>query len=183
MKAGAKGQERGQKRTKEDKIEANTPQASKPPNSTRAQKPHNQRKTPNPHKHTSAPQNALKTPLKREIEPCSQATRQAQCRKADKRHGTHHQRTRANTEHSKSRHTYTSGHHHQRSTRHDTHTPHFKNMFRFRPFRSPRFPRKHQSTPKNYSFLTYFDLIRCPFDLVEWWRTPEAGANESRLDI
>ena len=87
---------RTRKRTKEDKIEANTPQASKPPNTSRAQKPHKPRKTPNLYKYTPTPQNPLKTPLKREIEPYLQATRQAQCSKADKRHGTYHQRTRAN---------------------------------------------------------------------------------------
>ena len=73
-KGQKRGQERGQKRIKQRR---NTPQAPKPPNSTRVQKPHNPRKDPNPYKHTSAPQNALKTPLKREIKPYSQATRQA----------------------------------------------------------------------------------------------------------
>ena len=69
MKGGKEEEKQRRRRWKTDKIEANTPQAFKPPNSTRAQKPHNQRKAPNPYKYTSAPQNALKTPLKREIEP------------------------------------------------------------------------------------------------------------------
>ena len=63
-KKGKHKSKRTRKRTKEDKIEANTPQASKPPNHSRTQKPHNQRKDLNPYKHTSAPQNPPKTPFK-----------------------------------------------------------------------------------------------------------------------
>ena len=45
--------------------------------------------------HTRTPKRA-KTPLKREIEPYSSAMHHKQSSKADKRHGAHYQRTRAN---------------------------------------------------------------------------------------
>ena len=61
--------------------------------------------------------------------------------------------------------------------------PQTQNIFHFCPFWSPKFPIKHQSTPKKNSLLPLFALIRCPFDLVECRRSPEAEANESRLDI
>ena len=83
-----------------------------------------------------------------------------QSSKADKRRGAHHQRTRANTEHSKSRHTYTSGHHHQRSTRPHTLTPYFKNILVFRPFRSPKIPRLDKINQEKIHFchfLPWFD--------------------------
>ena len=186
-KEGRKRDKSRSKEDKRDKTEANTPQAFKPPNSTRAQKPHKPRKAPNPHKYTPTPQNPLKTPLKREIEPYSSAMHHKQSRGEDKRHGTHHKRTRADRwqvlNPRTPAHLLTSGHdksHHQRSTRHPTPAPYFKNILVFRPFRSPKIPRKHQSTPKIYSFLTYFDLIRCPFGVPE---TLEAGANECRLAI
>ena len=61
-------------------------------------------------------------------------------------------------------------------------SPLFKNMFRFCPFLSPKFPRKHQSTPKIYSLLPLFALFRCLFVLVECRRTPrDAGVNICRL--
>ena len=74
----------GQERKREENERRNTPQAPKPPNLSRAQKPHNQRKDLNPYKHTSAPQNALKTPLKREIKPYSNAMHHKQGRKGAK---------------------------------------------------------------------------------------------------
>ena len=61
--------------------------------------------------------------------------------------------------------------------------PQNQNIFHFCPFWSPKFPRKHQSTPKKNSLLPLFALIRCPFDLVECRRSPEAVANESLFDI
>ena len=67
----------GQRGKRKENERRNTPQAPKPPNLSRTQKPHNQRKDLNPYKYTSAPQNALKTPLKREIKPYSQAKRRA----------------------------------------------------------------------------------------------------------
>ena len=127
-KEGRKRDKSRSKEDKRDKTEANTPQAFKPPNYTRVQKPHKPSKAPNPYKHTSAPQNALKTPLKREIEPYSSAMHHKQSRKAGKRHGTHHQRRGQAT---KAGSPAPSGHHHQRSTRHDTPAPLSKNMFRF----------------------------------------------------
>ena len=63
---------------------ANTPKAFYPPNSTRAQKPHKPRKARDQHKPTQNPQNPLKTPLKREIEPYSQAMHQGKSEKAEK---------------------------------------------------------------------------------------------------
>lgn len=44
--------------------------------------------------------------------------------------------------------------------------PQTQNIFHFCRFWSPKFPRKHQSTPKKNSLLPLFALIRCPFDLV-----------------
>ena len=50
---------------------------------------------------------------------------------------------------------------------------HFKNILVFRPFRSPKFPRKHQDTPRKNSFLPLFALFRCLFDLLECWTSLE----------
>ena len=77
------------------------------------------------------------------------------------------------------------GHHHRpkREPQRKPCNPQTQNIFHFCRFWSPIFPRKHQSTPKNYSLLPLFALIRCPFDLVECRRSPEAGANESLFDI
>lgn len=69
---------------KTDKIEANTPQAPKPPNYSRVQKPHNPRKTPKQYKHTRNKRNPLKTPLKCEIEPYSSIAHHKQSSRADK---------------------------------------------------------------------------------------------------
>ena len=95
-------QEKESKRTKMEantekkrKTKANTPQAIKPPNHSRTQKPHKPRKASKQYKPTSSKGNPLKTPLKCEIEPYLQATHREQSRKAGKRRGTHHQRTRA----------------------------------------------------------------------------------------
>ena len=90
-----KAPEDRQRRKTEDKrikTEANTQQASNPPNYSRTQKPHKPHKAPRQHKPTQQPQTALKTPLKCEIEPYSQATHQTKSSKADKRRGTQHER-------------------------------------------------------------------------------------------
>ena len=167
---------------KKGKIEANTPQDIKPPNSTRVQKPHNQRKDLNPYKYTSAPQNPPKTPLKREIKPYSNAMHHKQSRQADKRRGTRHE---SRTSH-KSRPPatqWTPPPPPQKRMKAAPRKPQTQNIFHFCPFRSPIFPRKHQAPPKNYSLSPLFALIRCPFDLVECRRSPEAEANESLFDI
>ena len=70
--------------------------------------------------------------------------------KAGQRDGTHPKRG------SRSAPPALGGHHHQRHTRHDTPAPHFKNMFRFCPFLSPKIPRKHQAPPKIHLLLTLF---------------------------
>lgn len=85
----------GKHRSKRRKTEANTPQAFKPPNSTRVQKPHKPRKAPRQHKPTRTPQTTLKTPLKRQVEPYSSVMYHKQSERADKKAGTHDQRTRA----------------------------------------------------------------------------------------
>ena len=82
-----------------------------------------------------------------------------QSRKAGKRRGT---RRESRTSH-KSRPPAPRGHHRQRSTRRYTPAPYFKNMFRFCPFWSPKFPRKYQSTPKIHLFLTRLGIF-CPDD-------------------
>lgn len=79
-----KAEDKRKKQRQKEKTEANTPQASNPPNSTRAQKPHKPRKDLNPYKYTSAPQNPLKTPLKREIGAYSGETYHKQSEKAGK---------------------------------------------------------------------------------------------------
>lgn len=173
-RAGRKQDKRGKRKDKRTKSRANTPQAPKPPNSTRAQKPHSQRKDLNPYKYTSAPQKPLKTPLKSEIRAYLQATRQEQSNKADKKEGTRHQRTRANRwqvlKPRSPAHLWTSGHDERQPIR-TLFQPFFylglKNMFTFRPFRSPKIPRKHQAPPKNHLLLPLFALIRCLFVLPE----------------
>ena len=67
----------------------------------------------------------------------------------------------------------TSGHHHQRSTRHDTPEPHFKNILVFRPFRSPKFPRLDKIKQINVyfcHFLTWFNA------LLTWWVPEDSGS-------
>ena len=131
------------------KTEANTQQAFKPPNSTRVQKPHKPRKDINPYKYTSAPQNPLKTPLKREIEPYLQAMHHKQSRKADKRQGTHHER-RGQARKPAHLPPVDTSQGRQKATTCPHFAPTFQNMFRFRPFLSPKIPRKHQAPPKNH---------------------------------
>ena len=51
------------------------------------------------------------------------------------------------------------------------------------PFLVSEIPEKTPRHTKKLFILTLFALIRCPFDLVECWRSPEAEANESLFDI
>ena len=128
-----RGQERGQKRTKEDKIEANTPQAFKPPNSTRAQKPHNPRKAPKQHKPPRTPQNALRTTKRAMFASNQTIAKQTSGQKA------------GNTARKQ-----------DEPQEPITSTLKTQIYLKFRPFLSPKIPRKHQSTPKNYSLLPCF---------------------------
>ena len=157
---------RTRKRTKEDKIEANTPQASKPPNSTRAQKPHKPRKAPSPYKYTSAPQNPPKTPFKKRNRAYLKADAGDQKQQRDKgrakggEHGTKAGRaTKANHLHSVDTttcHKWTLPPPPQKRMKAAPRKPQTQNIFHFCPFWSPKIPRKHQSTPKKNSLLPLF---------------------------
>ena len=59
--------------------------------------------------------------------------------------------------------------------------PQTQNIFHFCRFWSPKFPRKHQSTPKKNSLLPLFALIRCPFDLVSAGGVWKQGRMKARL--
>ena len=145
----------GKHRSKRRKTEANTPQASNPPNHSRTQKPHKPRKAPRQYKPTQQPQNPLKTPLKCEIEPYFKPMHREQSKRADKREGTHGQRTRASIRQvlkPRSPAPPAPSGHAKRQARNAppalTLHPLFKNILVFRPFWSPIFPRKHRSAPK-----------------------------------
>ena len=101
--------------------------------------------------HTTTPKPA-KTALKTQIKAYSQAMQREQSVKADKKAGTRHQRTSAGIQVSHEvpkagtpTPADTMEHHHERHTRHHTHTPLFKYIFAFYALLSPKFPRRHQS--------------------------------------
>ena len=165
-KEGQREERQDKKQSKETKTKdkriktrANTQQAIKPPNYSRVQKPHKPCKARKQHKPTQTTQTTLKTPLKREIEPYLQATRQEQSSRTDKRR-EHATKWRTTTP--KSLPPATSGHTKRQASR-----PHFqpfssldfKNILVFCPLWSPIFPRKHQAPPKIYSLLPLFAPI------------------------
>ena len=156
----------GQERKREENERRNTPQAPKPPNLSRAQKPHNQRKTPNPYKHTSAPQNPPKTPLKREIKPYSQATRQAK-QERDKRQGQKGRNTPKEREQERTACTrWTPPPPKERATTEalQSSKPKYISLL---PVLVSDFPEKTPKQENKCLLLPLFALIRCPFDLVE----------------
>ena len=145
-RAGRKQNKRGRK---EEILQAKPPQAFKPPNYSRVQKPHNPRKAPKPSKHTRNKRNPPKTPLKSQIKAYSSAIAHKQSRKADKRRGTHDQRTTATIRQVLR----------PRSPDHlwtGFSFLHFKNILGFCPIWSPKIPRKHQAPPKNHLLLPFF---------------------------
>ena len=132
-KKGKHKSKRTRKRTKEDKIEANTPQAFKPPNSTRAQKPHNPRKAPKQHKPPRTPQNALRTTKRAMFASNQTIAKQESGQKA------------GNTARKQ-----------DEPQEPITSTLKTQIYLKFCPFWSPKIPRKHQSTPKKNSLLPLF---------------------------
>lgn len=152
-KAGQEQDERRKredKRRKEENERQNTPQAPKPPNYTRAQKPRKPRKAPNPHKYTSAPQNPLKTALNCEIRHNIGLLQESKYSRGDNgRTKGRNTPRKANGRPSKARPPAPVTSKSRQPTPPHT-APPFKYIFDFRPFRSPKFPRKHQSTPNKF---------------------------------
>ena len=150
----------GQERKREENERRNTQQAPKPPNLSRTQKPHNPRKDLNLYKHTSAPQNALKTPLKCEIKPYSQATRQAkQERDKGRAKGRNTPKEREQERTACTR--WTPPPPQRESHNGSPCTLKTQIYLKFYPFWSPKIPRKHQSKQINVYFCHFLSKI-CP---------------------